>query len=336
MQGELAGDPPRPAAAERVLVVDDEEDVAEVLADVPPRGCGTWPFSIEEVERSVADAAERVAPDGSGRRTVGLGRRTVVVADDDAELRHTIGEYLASYGYVVHEAANGLEALTLVKDTSPAFVVLDVVMPRLGGLDALKRIKASHPGTGVVVITGRAEEFREPALARGALQVLEKPVDVAVLLRALGGPAAELPGSQQGRPPLAAPQPPDAKRRARVLVVDDDPRVCEVLTELVAAEGYLSSSVTDGAAAIRAILEQPPDVVLLDIAMPGLNGIDALKTIRTVAPAVQVIMVSGAGEGEAARVCLAYGAFDFISKPVNLPYLAASLEMALVMTHVIP
>jgi CheY-like chemotaxis protein len=267
---------------------------------------------------------------------VSLGRRTVVVADDDAEIRHTIGEYLAAHGYVVHEAANGLEALTLVKDTAPAFVVLDVVMPRLGGLDALKRIKASDPEIRVIVITGRADEFREPALARGALQVLEKPVDVAVLLRALGGPVAESPGSQQGRPPLAAPQSPAAKRRARVLVVDDDPRVCEVLTELVAAEGYLASSATDGKAAIRVILDSPPDVVLLDIAMPGLNGIDALRTIRTVAPDVQVIMVSGAGEGEASRVALAYGAFDFISKPVNLPYLAASLEMALVMTHVIP
>lgn len=265
---------------------------------------------------------------------MGLGRRTVVVADDDAGVRHVIAEYLASQGYVVHEAANGLETLTLVKDTSPAFVVLDVVMPRLGGIETLKRIKTSHPATGVVVMTGRASEFREPALASGALEVLEKPVDLPALLRAVGGPAAETPGSKEGRPAAAA-RPAVSKGRARVLVVDDDPRVNDVLTELVAAEGYAASSATDGASAIRAIVEQPPHVVLLDIAMPGLNGIDALKTIRAIAPDVQVIMVSGAGEREAASIALAYGAFDYIAKPVNLPYLAASLEMALVMTQVI-
>ena len=67
--------------------------------------------------------------------------RTVLIADDDPEIRGLIGEYLQSNGYEVLEAENGLEAVLHVERSRPNIVILDLMMPRLGGLDALKRIR---------------------------------------------------------------------------------------------------------------------------------------------------------------------------------------------------
>jgi len=94
------------------------------------------------------------------------------------------------------------------------------------------------------------------------------------------------------------------------------------------------TSVNDAAAALRLLLREQPDVVLLDIDMPGLSGVDALPTIRALAPGAAVIMVSGTANTDIARRTLAHGAFDYVVKPVDLEYLARSLEAALAMKSV--
>jgi YesN/AraC family two-component response regulator len=86
------------------------------------------------------------------------------------------------------------------------------------------------------------------------------------------------------------------------------------------------SAVADAATAIRKIVDAAPDVMLLDIDMPGLTGTGALPTIRAVAPRTAVIMVSGTTDEQVAKSALALGAFDYVVKPVNFDYLPQSLE----------
>src|SRR5438093_862314 len=113
--------------------------------------------------------------------------RKALVVDDDADIRDMLAEQLTTHGFEVLTAGNGLEALLHVKRERPAVVVLDVMMPRLGGLETLKRIRAFHPEAKVVVVSGRLDgEVRRQALALGAAGVLEKPVSLPDLLRALG------------------------------------------------------------------------------------------------------------------------------------------------------
>lgn len=248
--------------------------------------------------------------------------RMVLVADDDAAWRRATAEYLRQQGFEVVEASNGLEALRQVDVLRPAAVVLDLMMPRLGGLDALKPIRAMNPAITVVVVTGVEDpELHRQALALGATRALLKPVAPAELLAALGSQARAqepLPGPSAG--PAAA---------GHVLVVDDEAQTRAMLTELLTQQGYRVRSAADGAAAVRAVLNAAPDVVLLDIAMPGLGGIEALTAIRAIAPEVKVIMVSGQGDLDLAKRALAYGAFDYITKPVDPAYLTVSLQVAL-------
>jgi len=83
-------------------------------------------------------------------------------------------------------------------------------------------------------------------------------------------------------------------------------------------------------------MQEVPDVVLLDISMPGLSGVETIPVIRFVSRAVKIIMVSGISDVELAKRALAHGAFDFVTKPVDLDYLLRSLETALSMKRLEP
>lgn len=119
------------------------------------------------------------------------GSRKVLVVDDEQEVRAMLAEFLEAQGFEVLAAANGLESLLHVKRARPDAVVLDLNMPRLGGLEALKRIRHFDPAITVVVITGEPNpEPRERALAMGAARVLVKPFTLQELLQAVGGEPA--------------------------------------------------------------------------------------------------------------------------------------------------
>jgi DNA-binding NtrC family response regulator len=120
-----------------------------------------------------------------------------------------------------------------------------------------------------------------------------------------------------------------ARRAAKVLIVDDDPHLRSMLTDLVKTLGCEAACVSDGAAALRAIVETRPDVVLLDILMPGLSGLDLLPSLQALAPGVPVIMLSGTADEELGRQALARGAFDYVVKPVDLRRLAEVIDLAL-------
>jgi CheY-like chemotaxis protein len=260
--------------------------------------------------------------------------KKALIVDDDADARTMIAEFLRIKGFAILEAQNGLEALLHVKRERPAAVVLDVAMPRLGGLEAMKRIRAFDRGIRVVVVSGSADEHRQRALELGAGAVLMKPVSLPDLLAALGGP----PSTARSAPPAAGPPPPTPvaarptrRDRGRVLIIDDDPEWCAMLGEFVGGLGYRTESVADGLAAISGVTEDPPDLILLDIEMPGLSGVDALPRLRSVAPGVKVIMVTGSRSAETAKRALVHGAFDYVAKPVDFDYLAKSIETAVLM-----
>lgn len=259
-------------------------------------------------------------------------RRTVLVADDVADVRGMIADYLRAQGFEVVEAGDGIEALGQVKRVRPASVVLDLLMPRLGGLEAIKGIRTFDPAITVVIVTGVEDaELQRRALSFGAAAVLTKPVALAELVTAL-----DRPGSPPGRSAdtlksssdtvptpvaqLAAP--------GRILIVDDEAEIRETLGDLLTQNGYQTRSAADGAAAVRAVIDEAPDLVLLDINMPRLGGIEALTALQAIAPDVKVVMVSGQSDLELAKRALAYGAFDYIPKPVDPGHLTLVVEAA--------
>jgi CheY-like chemotaxis protein len=115
--------------------------------------------------------------------------------------------------------------------------------------------------------------------------------------------------------------------RGRVLLVDDEPNVLDTLRDMVAALGYDSIPVGSGQAAIAALAEKWPHVVLLDLMMPGMSGLEVLAFIQEHHRYIPVIVVTGAAEES--RDAVAAGAMAVIAKPYQVAVLAGVLERAM-------
>jgi DNA-binding response OmpR family regulator len=111
----------------------------------------------------------------------------------------------------------------------------------------------------------------------------------------------------------------------RVLVVDDEPNAVELLTEFLTAKGYEVIAASNGEEALRRLQEDRPHLILLDVRMPRMDGLEVLRRVREIDQAVGVIMVTAVHEEETGRRALQMGAFDYITKPLDLKYLEQSL-----------
>jgi DNA-binding response OmpR family regulator len=107
----------------------------------------------------------------------------------------------------------------------------------------------------------------------------------------------------------------------KILVVDDEPEACDALKEFLSMKGYEVSTAQDGQTALRKIKEYDPQIVLLDVIMPGMNGIKVLQEIKKMDPKIGVIMVTVVTDEAQAKKTLELGAYDYITKPVDLNYL---------------
>jgi DNA-binding response OmpR family regulator len=117
-------------------------------------------------------------------------------------------------------------------------------------------------------------------------------------------------------------------RPARVLIIDDDPTVSEVLARYLSREGYRVDTEADGAAGLRSALADLPDLVVLDLMLPSLNGAEVCRRLRAVAP-VPVIMLTAMGD-ERDRICgLELGADDYVAKPFSPRELTARAKAVL-------
>ncbi|HUL36345.1 MAG TPA: UDP-3-O-acyl-N-acetylglucosamine deacetylase [Thermodesulfobacteriota bacterium] len=115
----------------------------------------------------------------------------------------------------------------------------------------------------------------------------------------------------------------------KVLVVDDEERVVQSIAGVLEDEGFRVAKARSGEEAIRIFQEDEPDVTLLDIWMPGMDGIEVLKKLKGISPDCQVIMVSGHATISTAMTAVKLGAFDFIEKPLSLDLLLMTIRRAL-------
>jgi DNA-binding response OmpR family regulator len=120
----------------------------------------------------------------------------------------------------------------------------------------------------------------------------------------------------------------NATPRPRILVVDDDPTVAEVVVKYLERDGHVVESVGDGAEALRRALADPPDLLVLDLMLPGMDGLQVCKKLRERWP-VPVIMLTALGEEIDRVVGLETGADDYVTKPFSPRELALRVQSVL-------
>jgi DNA-binding response OmpR family regulator len=114
----------------------------------------------------------------------------------------------------------------------------------------------------------------------------------------------------------------------RILIVDDEDELVSALEQRLNLRGFQATGVTTGAEALAYLEDQPCNVVLLDVKMPGIGGLELTKKIKELRPALQVILLTGWSSEEDARKGKELGAYDYLMKPVKIDELVKALLSA--------
>lgn len=259
-----------------------------------------------------------------------LARRVFLVIDDLESMRQVTVNQLRLLGAgKILTAHNGADGLRLLRNTSVDVVLSDWNMPVLDGMGLLKAMRADPNLKAIPLIMITAEADRqhvEEAIAQGVTSLLLKPYSSAQLenrvtkalswkLRA-GPAAAVVPATL---PVVAATPKPEPPSQPTVLLVDDAPDNLMLLSELLKPE-YRIRLAANGAKALEICLSDPaPDLVLLDIMMPDIDGFEVARRMRAHpgAQGIPVIFVTAMNSPDAHRQGLELGAVDFIIKPID-------------------
>ena len=262
--------------------------------------------------------------------TPDLRGRRVLVVDDNPLALQTLAETLRSMTFRVDEAASGDEALAAVRNADAAgdpfaIAFLDWRMPGMDGIEAARRMAAlplrAQPRRVLVTAYGREDVFHE-AEGAGLESVLVKPVSPSLLfataIRALGSEEPALRGDAATPAPAPAG---DLARLggARVLVVEDNDLNQQVARELLGAAGIRVEVAENGEVGLRRVQEGAYDLVLMDLQMPVMDGLEATRRIRALPgrEALPVLaMTANAMEGDRER-SLAAGMNDHVTKPID-------------------
>lgn len=238
-------------------------------------------------------------------------RGLVLVVDGEEHIADLTETLLVRRGYTVLKASTGREAIEMIARNRPDAVTLDVMLSDMDGFELLQRIKADPETAGipVVVLSVVCDEGKSCRL--GAADYLEKPIDEDRLLSIL-------------RRVLVSELTPHA------LVVDDDKAVVDRLSELLRERGFAVIPAYDGHEALAALGRGLPDVVLLDLEMPELDGYELMRRIKTDATMrdLPVIVMTG-HEFDESQVDLLGTAADQVSKPFEADPIVERIESLL-------
>jgi signal transduction histidine kinase/DNA-binding response OmpR family regulator len=189
----------------------------------------------------------------------------VLVVEDDANAYDLIAAALGSAGYLSVRARHGEEALRLARESRPVAVTLDLVLPGVDGWEVLKRLKTDSDTCAIPVVIISMVDNRDLGLALGADDYFVKPVDRDRLVERVRSIVAR--GG-------------NGTARAHLLVIDDDANVHALLDEELKDLGYTVACAYSGEEGLRVARDSAPDVIILDLMMPGLSGFDVAESLK--------------------------------------------------------
>jgi two-component system CheB/CheR fusion protein len=248
---------------------------------------------------------------------------TILVVDDDPDVRDLLEQLLASEGHKTAVAFDGKTAMALIagKSLRPDLLLADYNLPGgMNGVDLARRARdAIGANLPVIILTGdiSTTTLRDVA-ALGCVQ-LNKPVRLDTLTAAI----------RQLLSPKPAKQPDRAQGRSTIYIVDDDATIREALRDLLEAEGRDVEGFGDCEAFLAAYQPGREACLLIDAYLPGIDGIELLRQLKTGGHHLPAIMITGSSAVPMAVEAMKVGAIDFLEKPVDRVALFASIDRAL-------
>lgn len=189
--------------------------------------------------------------------------KKVLIVDDEADIREIIKFYLEEEGFNILEAKSGNEAIMLAKTYSPDLITLDIILPGIDGFEVISILKKDEKTKDIPIIIIsilQDEKKYRPLIA----DYICKPFEKKELLDSIARVLKVLEG----------------KTIKKVLVVDDDPDVVDIIKTMLLELNYYICDAFNGIEALKKTEEERPDLIILDLKMPRLNGFEVIKKLK--------------------------------------------------------
>jgi len=250
----------------------------------------------------------------------------VLVVEDEARNMKLIRDLLSFSGYTVLEASNGQAGIETALQEKPDLILMDVQMPVMDGLEATKELKSNEATKKVPVIALTAyamKEDRQRFFSVGFDGSIPKPIDTRAFLETIKSFLSQVPPAREqviGD---------DRKvHRWKVLLVDDDPKSLRFYEAILGEKNYDLIKAATGKEALELTTSHLPDLILLDIILPDIDGMEVTRRIRQdeTAKNIPIILITSLDDTETKEIGLESGAEEFLTKPVRPVELTARVN----------
>ena len=231
----------------------------------------------------------------------------ILVVDDDHRIVKTTCDILKIKGHEPIAAYSGEEGVEKVKADAPDCVLMDIKMPGISGVEALKQMQAIIPALPVVLVSAYAtDELVAEAERVGAYAVLSKPLNFPMILSFLSL----------------------LRKEESILVVDDDPNFCKTLKDILTLRGFHVETETEPQKVLGHLEKGYKLTVVLDLKLGAANGVDVLKEVRAKYPNKPVVLMTGYREEMAGSIEKGHriGAYTCLYKPFETDELFRLIE----------
>lgn len=248
----------------------------------------------------------------------------LLLVDDEVEFLQSTARALRRRGFEVTTTQNPAIGLKLLENETFDVAVLDVKMPGIPGDKMFREINKRWPEIPVIMLTGHGTLEQAFETSRdGVFEYLTKPCDVEKLAQVcLNAVAASM------RKEISSGEPEDDPEEIRVLIVDDEQDFRDSLSTALRRRGMLVATASGGEEALNQLDKSACDVVLLDLKMPGMDGLELLKRIGSAQTLCEVILLTGLPTVPTVIEALKEGAFDYVVKPQDTELLVRKIRKA--------
>ncbi|NJN65960.1 MAG: response regulator [Chloroflexaceae bacterium] len=278
--------------------------------------------------------------------------RWALIVEDSPSAAEQIIRYLGELAIATTVYRNGRHILDQVVEMQPDLIILDILLPDASGWDILTALKADARTHHIPVLIISVVDEPSRGLKLGAAGYLVKPVTrqhframlqriSPEMLQPGGDGSANVTGRDGNIPsrlPMASPehQAEAAPPERLILLAEDNETSLIMMSEYLESKGYRVNVAYNGVEAIERVRRERPDLILMDIQMPGMDGLEATRHIRAIPdladiPIIALTALAMTGDREQ---CLEAGANDYMSKPVSLKQLMQTIERYLEPTPV--